>query len=154
MVEYGVENLAILHTTPIAGYGQLGAKGTIEWSSGRCYLGSGDAGLQVRDDGGDMLAQLANAEFNNRVAEGVVNAFTVSNHLGFVAAGPAGVQVVRLGRYRCDGREAEDNSNLCVLGELDLEEGASCNAVRARNDLLVVAGGSGGVKLVSMEFID
>jgi len=154
LLEHRVNGLTLVKSTAVPGYAQEGAKGTIEWSSGRSYLGTGDAGLQVRDQGGDMLAQLANTEFSNRVAEGVVNAFTVSNHLGFVAAGPAGVQVVRLGRYRCDGREAEDDSALRVLGELDLEEGASCNMVRARNDVLVVAGGAGGVKIVTMEFID
>jgi hypothetical protein len=154
MLEHRLGDLTLAKTTAVPGYSVDGAKGTIEWSSGRCYLGSGDAGLQVRDDAGDMLAQLPNSEFSNRTSDGVVNAFTVSGNLGFVAAGPAGVQVVLLGRYRCDGRESEDTNTLRVLGELDLEEGASCNMVRARNDVLVVAGGAGGVKFIAMDVID
>jgi hypothetical protein len=154
MLAHAMPSLSLAKSTSVDGYAQEYAKGTIEWSSGRCYLGTGDGGLQVRDDDGDMLAQLGNGEFSNHVATGVVNAVSVTNHLGFVAAGAAGVQVVRLGRYRCDGREAEDNEGLRVLGELELEDGASCNMVRARNDLLVVAGGAGGVKLITMEFVD
>jgi hypothetical protein len=154
MLEHGLPGLSLAGSTAVLGYAQEYAKGTIEWSSGRCYLGAGDGGLQVRDDHGDLLALLPNGEFSSRVANGVVNAVSVTNHLGFVAAGAGGAQVVRLGRYRCDGRESEDDGGLLVLGELDLEDGASCNMVRAKNDLLVVAGGAGGVKLVTMEFID
>jgi len=153
MREYLAEGLGLVRSTEIPGYSQEFAKGTIEWASQRCYLGSGDAGMQVRADDGGMLAQLANVEFTNRVTTGTVNAVTLSNHLAFVAAGEAGVQVVRLGRYRCDGLEAQETEGLRVLGELELEPGASCNMARSRNHILVVAGGSGGVKLIAMDFL-
>jgi hypothetical protein len=83
----------------------------------------------------------------------VTNAVSVDHHLAFAAAGPAGVQVVRLGRYRCDGLEAGETEGLRLLGRLTLEDGASCNMIKARNNVLIVAAGSGGVKIVTMEYI-
>ena len=154
MLQHGLPALTVAAGTPVVGYGVDAAKGTIEYAGHLCYLGAGDGGFQVRNPGGSLLAQLGNGEFGNHApATAVTNAVSVANHLAFVAAGPAGVQVVRLGRYRCDGRESEETAGLRLLGQLALEDGASGNMVKAKNDLLVVAAGSGGVKLVTMQFL-
>ena len=146
--------LASQSATALSGYGAAFAKGTIEWVSGRCYLGTGDAGFQIRNATGEILAQLSSSEFSDRPGTpGVTNAVSVDQHLAFVAAGAAGVQVVRLGRFRCDGRESEETEGLRILGRLSLEDGASCNMVKADDDVLVVAAGAGGVKLVTMEYL-
>lgn len=138
----------------IDGYRNEAAKGTIEVYAHRCYLGAGDGGMQVRGSDGGWLDGVSCSDLTPEGALAVVNAVTCANHLAFVAAGPQGIQVVRLGRYRCDGREAEEIEGLRILGQLALENGASCNMVKAKNDLLVVAAGAGGVKLVSMRFTD
>ncbi len=154
MMQHGLPALSVASGTPITGYGVAAAKGTIEYAGHLCYLGAGDGGLQVRNPNGSLLAQLGNSAFGDHApATPVTNAVSVDNHLAFVAAGPAGIQVVRLGRYRCDGRESEENEGLRVLGRLALEAGASGNMVKAKNDLLVVAAGTGGVKLVTMLFL-
>ena len=159
----GASPRLMLHSLPalvsqsaaaLTGYGASFAKGTIEWESNRCYLGTGDAGFQIRNANGEILAQLASSEFSDRAGgPGVTNAVSVDHHLAFVAAGPAGVQVVRLGRFRCDGRESEETEGLRVLGRLSLEDGASCNMVKAESDVLVVAAGAGGVKIVTVEYL-
>jgi hypothetical protein len=59
---------------------------------------------------------------------------------------------VRLGRYRCDIDGSSEAAGLQLVGQLGLEDGASCNMVKSKNDILVVAAGAGGVKLVSMRF--
>jgi hypothetical protein len=138
----------------VDGYRNEAAKGTIEVYAHRCYLGAGDGGMQVRGGDGGWLDGLSCGDLTPGGAQAVVNAVSCANHLAFVAAGPQGIEVVRLGRFRCDGREAEESEGLRLLGQLGLEDGASCNMVKAKNDLLVVAAGAGGVKLVSMRFDD
>lgn len=151
----GMPKLDVVSRTGVQGYKQEGAKGTLEVVSDRCYLGAGDGGFQVRDSSGALLGALSGGDLDARDGRpAVVNAVSIANHLAFVAAGPAGVQVVHLGRYRCDGRESDSPSSMRVLGELLFEDGASCNMVKSREDLLVVAAGNGGVKLVHMEFIE
>lgn len=155
LMQHSLPALVSRSTSPVSGYSTSFAKGTIEWESNRCYLGTGDAGFQIRNATGQILAQLASSEFADHAgAPGITNAVSVDHHLAFVAAGPAGIQVVRLGRYRCDGRESEETEGLRILGRLTLEEGASCNMVKARNDVLIVAAGLGGVKIVTMEYLN
>jgi hypothetical protein len=154
-VEFDLDTMSPQGSTPIPGYTNQAAKGTIELASGRGYLGAGDGGVQVRNGAdGELLQAIANEDFRGGFAPAIVNAFSVQNSLGFVAAGAQGLQVVRLGRYRCDGRESEETAGLEVLGQLALEDGASCNMVMAKNHILVVAAGSGGVKLVEMDWHD
>lgn len=148
----GLPQLGVESASDVFGYSQEGAKGTLEVVSGRCYLGAGDGGFQVRDASGALLAALANGEYSSRSGRtGVTNAVSVDRNLAFVAAGPAGVQVVGLGET---GGEERSRAELRLLGELELEDGASINMVKSRNDILVVAAGLGGVKLIEMDSDD
>jgi hypothetical protein len=151
---HSLPGLGPIAGTPIDGFQALAAKGTIESYTHRAYLGAGEGGMQVRGADGALLAQVRNDQWSNMDPRpAVVNAVTVTSHLAFVAAGAQGVQVVELGCYRGD----DDGTNagqagLQVLGRLSLEAGASCNMVKAKNDILVVAAGRGGVKLVEVSF--
>lgn len=152
LLRNALPGMALQGQTGVEGYKNQDAKGTIEVYSHRCYLGAGDGGFQVRGADGALLGQLLPVDFaasDPRTA--VVNAVSIANNLAFVACGSQGIEVVRLGRYRCDGHEAEENEGLRILGTLGLEAGASCNMVKTRNNILVVAAGAGGVKLVSMQ---
>jgi hypothetical protein len=147
---HALPGLGITAQTSIEGYKNEGAKGTLEAYSGRCYLGAGDGGFQVRDDSGVLLASMKpalTADVDPRSV--VVNAATVDDDLAFLAAGPQGVLVVQLGRYRSGAASATD-SDMALLGALGLEVGASCNMVKTRNNILVVAAGTGGVKLITV----
>ncbi len=151
---YALPSFDLVGGTTVDGFRMPAAKGTIETYLHRSYLGALEGGMQVRGSDGALLAQVPNDQFGilgSRPA--IVNAVTVSSHLAFVAAGPRGVQVVELGRYRADdvGISADD-LGLRVLGQLSLEDGASCNMAKAKDDVLVVAAGLGGVKLVEMHF--
>jgi hypothetical protein len=151
--KHGLPGLALQSRASVTGYHIPNAKGTIEVASHRCYLGAGDGGLQVRGSDGQLLATLSNGDFSNvRPDQMVVNAVSVTNNLAFVAGGALGVQVVDLGRFRCDGHESDSNYQPRVLGQLDFEDDVSSNMVKAKNNILVVAAGLGGVKLVKMEF--
>ena len=138
----------------VDGYRNEAAKGTIEVYAGRSYLGAGDGGLQIHDADGAVLDALGCSKLTLAGDPAIVNAVTCIKHLAFVAAGPQGIEVVRLGRYRWDGYASSETEGLRLLGQLGLEDGASCNMVKSKNDILVVAAGRGGAKLVSMRFAD
>jgi hypothetical protein len=114
-------------------------------------LGAGDGGFQVRNWDGALLASLRPMVTGDTdPSSAVVNAVTVDKDQAFLAAGSAGVLVVNLGRYRSDDIVGSDGG-LLLQGTLGLEVGASCNMIKCRNDILVVAAGTGGVKLISMK---
>jgi hypothetical protein len=148
------DGLARRGRVPASGYTAPYAKGTIEMAGAWCYLGASDGGFQVRGTDGVFTAGLVASDFSAvRADQVMVNAASATRDLAFVAAGPLGVQVVDLGGY-CDQEIATSagGGDLRVLGELDFEENVSSNMVKAKNDILVVAAGLGGVKLVKMEF--
>jgi hypothetical protein len=153
LLQHDLRTMRQLSEAAVAGYGNAAAKGTIEVLGQRCYLGAGEGGFQVRAADGQLLASLACADFTAAGAPAVVNAVSCVNHLGFVAAGAQGVQVVTLGCFRGDDTRADEGEGLRVLGQLGLEDGASSNMVKAKGDVLVVAAGRGGVKLVAMQFV-
>jgi hypothetical protein len=152
--QHMLPELGPLAAITVDGYQTQAAKGTIESYAHRSYLGAGEGGMQVRDADGRLLAQVRNDEWGGTDPRpAVVNAVTVNQHLGFVAAGPRGIQVVDLGRFDCDDDRTDCHEcGVRILGELALEDGASCNMVKVKNGLLVVAAGQGGVKLVEVEF--
>jgi len=137
----------------VDGYNYPDAKGTIEVHDAICYLGAGDGGFQVRRPDGLLLAALRHEAFSDvRANEMVTNAVSVQGSLGFVAAGALGVQVVDIAGARSWATGGgPDPSGLRVLGELDFAEGFSSNMVKCANNVLVVAAGSGGVELVTMQ---
>jgi hypothetical protein len=73
----------------------------------------------------------------------------VRGNLAIVACGALGVKVVDLGQWN-PAAPAGTASGLTVLGTLDFPDGLSSNMVKARSTVLVVAAGTGGVKLVRM----
>jgi hypothetical protein len=151
LVRRALPDLAERARASIVGYGQAGAKGTIEAAGGRVFLGAGDGGFQVRDLDGNLLEALDNRSFENAWANlAVTNAASVRGNLAFVAAGALGVQVVDLGRWTPGVDPNGGGSGLVVLGEIDFGDDVSSNMVKARSDILLVAGGLGGVKLVRM----
>jgi len=137
---------------PINGYNNEAAKGTIEVHGGVCYLGAGDGGMQVRGADGTLLGSLNHNDFSDtRPHLMVTNAVSLHGNLAFVAAGALGVQVVNVaGANGWAQGGAPDAEGLEVLGELQFGEGISSNMVKSRNNVMVVAAGVGGVKLVTM----
>ena len=153
MALLGVPGFGVLGGQNIDGYNYPDAKGTIEEQDSICYLGAGDGGFQVRRPDGLLLASLGHEAFSDfRPEEMVTNAVSIHGSLAFVAAGALGVQVVGVAGARSWATGGgPDPDGLQVLGELDLEDGFSCNMVKAKNNVLVVAAGRGGVALVTMQ---
>jgi hypothetical protein len=152
MAMMGVPGFARLGVHEIDGYNYPDAKGTIEVHSGVCYLGAGDGGFQVRGPDGGLLAALRHEDFSNLRPELMVtNAVSLHGELAFVAAGALGVQVVKVAGARGWAQGGGyDPDGLQALGELEFEDGLSSNMVKTRNNVMVVAAGVGGVKLVTL----
>jgi hypothetical protein len=154
MCRHSLPDLLGLAEAKLDGYRNEDAKGTIEAQQGLCFLGAGDGGFQVREPLGRLVDALPNGAFSDvRPQDMVTNAVSVQGHLAFVAAGALGVQVVDIGHWCSDEgfKNLGDDRGLRVLGELDFHRDFSSNMVKAKENILVVAAGTGGVKLVKME---
>jgi len=149
----GLPGFGVLNSRSVDGYNYPDAKGTIEVHDSICYLGAGDGGFQVRRPDGELLAVLRHEDFTNRRPEEMVtNAVSLHGSLAFVAGGALGVQVVDVAGARGWAMgNGYDPKGLQVLGELEFGDGMSSNMVKAENNVLVVAAGRGGVKLVTMQ---
>jgi hypothetical protein len=151
LVRRALPSLDVLSDVAVDGYSFDGAKGTIEVASPFSYLGAGDGGFQVRGSDGALLDRLDNRALAGLTSDLMVtNAVSVSGNLAFVAAGALGVQVVDLGRW-FPGAPPSNQQGLSVLGAIDFGDGDSSNMVKVRTNMLVVAAGMGGIKLVRMD---
>ncbi|UCE01247.1 MAG: hypothetical protein JSW67_08025 [Candidatus Latescibacterota bacterium] len=148
-----VEGRTMMGAHAVDGYNNPEAKGTIEVHNGLCFLGAGDGGFQVRRADGELLAALRHEDFSDlRPDLMVTNAVSLSGNLAFVAAGALGVQVVDVVGMRGWALGGGHNpEGLRVLGELEFDDGVSSNMVKSENNVMVVAGGLGGIKLVTMD---
>lgn len=152
MAMMSVPGFGRLGVHEIDGYNYPNAKGTIEAQGGVCFLGAGDGGFQVRGPDGGLLSVLRHEDFSDvRPELMVTNAVSLHGELAFVAGGALGVQVVKVaGAHGWAEGGGYDPDGLQVLGELAFEDGLSSNMVKTRNNVMVVAAGVGGVKLVTM----
>jgi hypothetical protein len=134
----------------VDGLGYESAKGTLEAQGSYWYAGAGEGGFQVFGRDGTLRAVLPNAFASGHAASDcVTNAVSVAGRLAFIAAGALGVRVADLGPWSVTSPDPAANA-LTLLGEIDFTEEVSSNMVKVRGDMLVVAGGLGGVKLVRM----
>jgi hypothetical protein len=149
---HGLPGMQMLHTTTVEGYNNPDAKGTIELHDSICYMGAGDGGFQVRRPDGVLLAALHHEDFSKlRPEDMVTNAVSVQGELAFVAGGALGIQVVKVAGARSWAvGGGPDPDGLEVLGQLGFEDGMSSNMVKSANNVMVVAAGLGGIKLVVM----
>ena len=127
------------------------AKSTIEVVGGKAILGVGEGGTQVMCvESGTLLGEIAPpvvAGLNSSVT--VTNAVTADKSVLFIANGEAGVYLATsdkvLSANHCDAL------NLTVEGKLKFSGSQSANHVAYRSDILFIATGTGGLKIVSVQ---
>jgi len=142
--------LVLLGRTGVAGYAYPETKGTIEVFGSYSYLGTGDGGFQVLDADGALLDRVDNPVVAGLAPDlAVTNAVSIRTDLAFLASGACGVRVVDLGRWN-PAAPPGTTTGLTVLGSIDFSEGISSNMVKARGAILLVAAGTGGVKIVRL----
>jgi hypothetical protein len=148
ILRYSLPDLGLMARVAADGFRMPESKGTIEVVGGWSFVGAGDGGFQVVDAGGQVQDRIDNpvaAEFAPELV--VANAATARGNLAFVANGAFGVRVVDLGRWN-PAAPPGTTAGLTVLGSIDFPDGISSNMVKARTNVLLVAAGTGGVKLV------
>lgn len=110
----------------------------------------GRGGVKVVDlDSGRILDELAFPEVEGVAPEDVVaNEVAIHDDLIFVAAGGAGLRVIRANRD-LDRIDRNDDVELHWAGYVDFGEAISVNFVTREGTRLYVAGGSGGLRVIT-----
>ena len=133
------------------------AKATVERNKSITLLAAGEGGMQVVcNDDFTLVGELA---VPTGVLDGegnlldddktTTNAASASGRFAYMANGEAGVYMAMLdGKF--DGNSC-DMSGLEVIGKLSLGDEISANHVTAKNDLLFVASGIGGLKILRVD---
>jgi hypothetical protein len=119
----------------------------------------GDLAIAALNDGGVKMVNLATGATVFSLAapsvSGLAAEVTVSNsvsaykNLLFIANGEAGIYVGKL-----DAKIESAPKSVTVLGRLDLGLKQSANDVKYRNDMVFIAAGTGGFKILSVKNTD
>ncbi len=126
------------------------SKSTIEIKQGKAILGLGDGGTQIVClSDGSVIASLPQIEQTGLDSSlSVTNAATAYRRGIFIASGEAGVYVAL--------SDSNFNANACLvnnlhlIGKLVFDDLQSVNHVTYRADLLFIATGLGGLKIVTV----
>jgi hypothetical protein len=136
-----------------AGTSILHSKATVELKKGKAFMGLSDGGLKVAclADG----AELASIAHPDHIALGLDEGKTVTNAVSaykrsiFMANGEAGVYMAMADSNMNNNDCSIDN--LQMIGKLQFDEEQSVNHVVYRGDLLFVAAGAGGLKIIEVD---
>lgn len=144
--------------TPLAAYPVPGvdvpeSKSTVEIHGGKAFVAAGPAGVQVVClDNGAVVGSVPRpdpASLGLDPAVVVTNAVTVEDDLMFISNGEAGVYAA-VGATSFETSACNAPQTITVLGRLRFGNLQSANHVVLRKDLLFVAAGTGGVKVVDV----
>jgi len=133
------------------------AKATVERNKSITLLGAGEGGMQVicNDDNtvaGSIAAPTGVLDSESNVLDNektVTNASSAAGRFAYMANGEAGVYMAKIdGSF--DGNSC-DMTGLELIGQLQLGDLISVNHVTAKNDLLFVASGLGGLKIIRVD---
>ena len=147
-------SMTLLNTFAFPGADVPESKSTVEIVGGKAFVAAGPAGVQIVClDNGQIVGSVPRpdpASLGLDPSVVVTNAVTVQDDLMFISNGEAGV-------YAAAGAESFETSacnapqDIDVLGQLQFDDLQSANHVVYRNDLLFVAAGLGGIKVVEVD---
>lgn len=130
------------------------SKSTIELNKKKAILALGDGGTQIvcLETGTviDSVPQPVISDLTPSVT--VTNAATADKRLLFMANGEAGVYV-GIAETKFDSKDCEVD-NLKLLGNIRFGDFQSVNHVAYKNDVLFIAGGLGGLKILTVKVDD
>ena len=126
------------------------SKSTVEIKQGKAFLGLGDGGMQVvclAD--GTQISRIDQPIMDGMDASvSVTNAVSAYKRSVFISNGEAGVYVAMAESNLDKNGCAIDN--LAMMGKLKMDDLVSVNHVVYRSDVLFIAAGSGGLKIVEV----
>ncbi|RMF10240.1 MAG: hypothetical protein D6762_01940 [Candidatus Neomarinimicrobiota bacterium] len=128
------------------------SKSTIKIRKKKALLGVGDGGMQaicIQD--GSLIAQIDQPLLSDLPPEKTVtNSVSADKRLLFMADGEAGVYVAATNSNLNSNNCSFDN--LHMVGKFRFGTGQSANHVEFNNNVLFVASGLGGLKILTVEF--
>lgn len=132
------------------------SKSTVDVADGKAFVAAGPEGVQIVClEDGRLLGSVPRpdpAVVGLPPEVVVTNAVTVDGNVMFISNGEAGVYVAVSDRDF--GASGCDDQEITVLGHLRFGDRESVNHVDLEGDVLLVAGGLGGVKIVDVQVLD
>ncbi len=151
--EFPGGSMNLLNTFPFPGADVPESKSTAEIAGGKAFIGAGPEGVQIVClDNGQIVGSVPRpdpASLGLDPSVVVTNAVTVAKDLMFISNGEAGVWVAR-GSQVFKDTGCTDPQQITMLGRLVFDDLQSVNHVELDNDLLIIAAGLGGVKVVAV----
>lgn len=146
-------SMTLLNSFPFPGANVPESKTTVEIAGGKAFIAAGTDGVQVMClDDGSIVGSVPRpdpASLGLDPSVVVTNAVTVDGDLMFISNGEAGVYVAQ-GDADFASTACTTPLQITVLGHLQFDNLQSANHVAYKNDLLFVAAGLGGVKIVEV----
>lgn len=141
---------AFVKSITVGGANIADSKSTANVVLSRAFVAAGDEGMKVvsltTDAVVDSIPRAIVAGLDPSLT--VTNAVSVNNDLVFLANGEAGVYVAQAA-INLETTSA-GNTNLVLLGKMQFGAQQSANFVASSGDILFIAGGLGGLKIVEV----
>ena len=151
--EFPGGSMNLLNTFPFPGADVPESKSTAVIAGGKAFIAAGPEGVQIMClDDGQIVGSVPRpdpASLGLDPSVVVTNAVTVAKDLMFISNGEAGVWVAR-GSQVFKDTACTDPQQITMLGRLVFDNLQSVNHVELDNDLLIIAAGLGGVKVVAV----
>ena len=142
--------LALANTWTFTGADVAEAKTTVRVIGGKALIAAGDSGVYLMNlSTGKILASIPVPGAGSPGA--FSNAADAHGNLIYVSNGTGGVYAVR-SSVNLDSATGDQDITLTVLGKLQFNDLPSVNHVAFDGNTLVIAAGTGGVKIVSVKF--
>lgn len=147
---YDRANGSLVRTIQAGGANIPESKSTIAVKHGRIFMAAGDEGLKVFELAtGNLLAQHSiGVPAGVDPADAVTNAVSIAGDLVFLANGGAGLHVLQADKDL--DNDPSTGLTLTLMGQVVFPSGTSVNAVTSRGNLLFVATGQGGLKVIEI----
>ena len=134
----------------IAGASELEAKSVVELVSNYAVVGGNKQGVLIYNlDTAQLVARISIPVLNNANIQISSNSVSVDKDLIIISNGEAGVYIAQ-NPQNLSAVHKDSDMKPVILGQLDFGTSISVNHVEYKNDVLIVAAGLGGVKIVSV----
>lgn len=134
------DSMLVERTISVQGANIPEAKTTLDVANGLIFFAGGASGLLIIDEvSGQTLHNISFPEAN-----AITNAVSVYNRKIFVSNGEGGIYMLR---YRKNNKQKPPK----ILAKLSFEDSQSVNHILYRNNVLYIAAGLGGTKVVSVD---
>ena len=147
-------SMTLLNTFTFPGANVAESKSTVQVAGGKAFVAAGPEGVQVVClDNGQIVGSVPRPDPASRGQDPsvvVTNAVTVQDDLMFISNGEAGVYAAA-GAQSFETSACTATQSISVLGQLQFDNLESANHVVYRDDMLFVAAGLGGLKVVEVD---